>query len=190
VSVALVTQHAKDMCHIIFSSVVSLAVPYFSIFSHKRYYFRKSKLLNIKCVFFIFSTTLSKTFLILRRIRRDITINVHRSSCKMPDYSGQILMKIEFSRQMFEKYSNIKFRENPFSGSLVVPCRRTDRHDEANFRFSQFLRKAPKIVKWRHAFIQRVEFEPMIAEFKLPRCQYSQNISDRRRFNLFSGNQL
>jgi hypothetical protein len=28
-------------------------------------------------------------------------------------------MKIELSRQIFEKYSNIKFHENPFSGSQV-----------------------------------------------------------------------
>jgi hypothetical protein len=32
-------------------------------------------------------------------------------------YSCQILMKLEFSRQIFEKYSNMKFHENPSSGS-------------------------------------------------------------------------
>jgi len=51
-------------------------------------------------------------------------------------------MKLEFSRQIFENYSNIKFHENPLSGSWGVPCgrtdRRTDRHDEADGRFSQF----------------------------------------------------
>jgi len=35
-------------------------------------------------------------------------------------------MKLEFSRQIFEKYSNILFYENPSSGSRVVPCVRTD----------------------------------------------------------------
>jgi len=35
-------------------------------------------------------------------------------------------MKVEFSRQFLEKYSNIKFNENPSKGSRVVPCRRTD----------------------------------------------------------------
>jgi len=39
-------------------------------------------------------------------------------------------MKREFSRQIFEKSSNIKFHKNPSSGSRVVPCgqmvRRTD----------------------------------------------------------------
>ena len=40
------------------------------------------QLLNIKCVFF--STTFFGTFLIGRRIRRDIVINVETSSCKVP----------------------------------------------------------------------------------------------------------
>jgi len=35
-------------------------------------------------------------------------------------------MKIEFLRQILEKYSNIKFHKNPSSGSRVVPCGRTD----------------------------------------------------------------
>jgi len=35
-------------------------------------------------------------------------------------------MKLEFSRQIFEKYSNIKFHGNPSSGSRVVPCGRTN----------------------------------------------------------------
>jgi hypothetical protein len=35
-------------------------------------------------------------------------------------------MKVAFSGQIFEKYSNIKFRDNPFSGSRIVPCGRTD----------------------------------------------------------------
>jgi len=47
-----------------------------------------------------------------------------------------------FSRQIFEKYSNIKFHENPSRGSRVVPRGRTDRHDEVNSRFSQFCESA------------------------------------------------
>jgi len=31
-------------------------------------------------------------------------------------------MKLEVSQQIFEKYSNTKFNENPFSGTRVVPC--------------------------------------------------------------------
>jgi hypothetical protein len=58
-------------------------------------------------------------------------------------------MKLEFSGQIFEKYSNIKFHKNPSSGSRVVPCGRTDglthRQDEANSRFLQFLRTRLKM---------------------------------------------
>jgi len=36
------------------------------------------------------------------------------------------LIKIAFSRRIWEKYSNIKFNKNPCSGSRVVPCGRTD----------------------------------------------------------------
>jgi len=39
-------------------------------------------------------------------------------------YSFHILMKLQFPRQIFEKYSNMKFNENPYSGSRVVPCGR------------------------------------------------------------------
>jgi hypothetical protein len=35
-------------------------------------------------------------------------------------------MKLEFSVQNLEKYSNIKFHENPSSRSRVIPCGPTD----------------------------------------------------------------
>jgi len=48
-------------------------------------------------------------------------------------------MKLEFSRQMLEKYSNIEFHENLSSGTQVVQCGRTD---EPNDRVSQFCKGA------------------------------------------------
>ena len=59
-------------------------------------------------------------------------------------YSWQILTKLEFSRQMFEKSSNIKCHQNPSSGNRVVSCGRTDRHDEANSCFSRNFANASK----------------------------------------------
>jgi len=47
-------------------------------------------------------------------------------------------MKLVFSLQSFEKYSNIKFHENPSTGNSVVIRGRKDRHDEANSSFSKF----------------------------------------------------
>jgi hypothetical protein len=41
-------------------------------------------------------------------------------------YSCPVEMKLEFCRQMFEKCSNIKFRENASCGSRVVPCGQTE----------------------------------------------------------------
>ena len=81
-SVSLVIKHAKCMRHIILSSVASLAPPCFSTLSHKRHDFRKK--LNIKCVFGFSLQLLSETFLIIRRIQRDIVINVKTTSCKVP----------------------------------------------------------------------------------------------------------
>jgi hypothetical protein len=42
------------------------------------------------------------------------------------EFSGQILMKLEFSGQIFEKYLDIKFHENSYSGSQFGPYGRTD----------------------------------------------------------------
>jgi len=55
-------------------------------------------------------------------------------------HSCHILRKLEFSRQIFKKSSNIEFQEHVFIGSQVVLRERTDRQsDKANSRFLQFL---------------------------------------------------
>ena len=61
-------------------------------------------------------------------------------------YSCQMLMKLDISRQIFEKYSNIRFHKNPFSGRRVDPCGRTDRQTDMTkliVTFSNFA-NAPK----------------------------------------------
>jgi hypothetical protein len=45
-------------------------------------------------------------------------------------YYFGILMKLEFSRQIFEKSSDIKFHQNPSSGRRVVPCEQIDRRTD------------------------------------------------------------
>jgi hypothetical protein len=61
-------------------------------------------------------------------------------------YSRGILMKLEFSRQIFEESSNVKFHQNPSIGSRFVVCGqtngRTDGQEESNSRFSQFCERA------------------------------------------------
>jgi len=76
-----------------------------------------------------------------RRNERDINTNGHMCSSAVPVISRRIVIKREFSRQILEKYSNIKFHENPSNGSRCVPWGRTDRPDEANSRFSQFFER-------------------------------------------------
>jgi hypothetical protein len=82
VTIALVIQHAMRMRRIILSSVACLALPYFSTLSHKRHDF--GKVIESKMCVLIFSTTCVWKRLIIRRIQRDIIINVHMSSCKVP----------------------------------------------------------------------------------------------------------
>jgi hypothetical protein len=58
-------------------------------------------------------------------------------------YSCEILMKFEFSRELFfRKIPKCQIHENPSHGRRVVACGRTNRqedgHDEVNSRFSKF----------------------------------------------------
>ena len=83
----------------------------------------------------IFSTSFVKTLVVLKEfsdIGWEIYIDLH---VKYKNF-GQSLMELEYCRQIFEKYSNIKFRENRFSRNGVL-CERTDRFD-SNSRFPSF----------------------------------------------------
>jgi hypothetical protein len=68
--VALVTQHAMRMRHIVFCGLYGCTV-FFSTLSYKRRNFRKRILNEYGFVALIFSTDLSETLLILRRIQPD-----------------------------------------------------------------------------------------------------------------------
>jgi len=54
---------------------------------------------------------------------------------------SRILMKLEFSGHIFEKYSNIIFDESPSSGSRVVPCGQTDGQKDRRKKQILILRK-------------------------------------------------
>jgi hypothetical protein len=81
--------------------------------------------------------------------------NVYLTSCKVPHYSSQILMTVEFCGQIFKKYSNIKFHSNPSSGSRFLTCRQTDSHDEANGHFLNFVNMLKKLSHGYHVIISQ-----------------------------------
>jgi hypothetical protein len=100
------------ICGLFCSTIFFHIISYMAVFT--------KTLLNIKCVFW-FSLQFCLKHLIPRIILRDTIIYVSRSSCKVP-VTHQISIKLEFSWQIFDNYSNIKFHENRPIGSRVVPC--------------------------------------------------------------------
>jgi hypothetical protein len=138
VSVALITQHAKRMHRVVLSLVACPALQHFPTLSHKWYSFRKKKVIEHKYVFWFSLQLLSEIFLILKRIERDMYICLHAKYLVfLSDFNETWISSTDF-----REHSNIKFHENPSSGSRVVPCGWTDRCEEANSRFSKFCDRA------------------------------------------------
>jgi hypothetical protein len=113
----------------VLSSVACGAVRYFSTLSYKRHVFERKKVIDDKMHVFLYSLKLclKQTFLIRGRIERNMIKNICRSSREVPVILVRFFIKLEFSRQIFYKYSNFKFHDSPSSGSRIVPCGQTDR---------------------------------------------------------------
>ena len=109
----------------ILSSVACQSLKCSHILSQKGTIFERT-LLKIKCVLWFSLQMLSETLLILTRTERDITISVLLIFMYSTRYSCQILMTLEFSRQIFEKYPITKFYGNPSGRNRVVLCGRRD----------------------------------------------------------------
>jgi len=109
------------------SVACSAALQYFSTFSPKRHDFRKKKnVIEHKMYVLILSTTFDRNISHSKkkwgRDEKKCTLVFMQST----RYSTQILTKLEFSGQIFDKYSNRRFHANPSSGSRDVPFGRTD----------------------------------------------------------------
>ena len=68
----------------------------------------------------------SEIFLVLRTTERDMITSCILVFMSSASYSYQILKKYEFSRHIFEKISNVKFRKIRSSESRVVLCGQRD----------------------------------------------------------------
>jgi len=82
-----------------------------------------------------FSTVLFQTFLIQRRCERDMIKNVRWSYVKY-QYSCQAKIKLDFFRQILEKYSNIELRTSDHWEPIC--SKRTDGQTDVT-KLSRFL---------------------------------------------------
>jgi hypothetical protein len=137
----------------ILSSVAFPVVQYFCTLPQNSTIFRQ-KVIEHKMRVSSFCANLCETFLILRRIKRYMIKNVHRSFILL------YFNETETFSTDFPKFSNSKFHKNPSSGNRVVPhgltdeqtdSRQTDRHDEADSHFSHFSQRPWKLFPrtWR-----------------------------------------
>jgi len=89
-------------------------------------------LFNTKCVFCLSLQLLYKTCIILNRIKPDIFLNLHWSSCEVP----VMFVRLKLNRKFFNRCSkNTTISNFMRIYPVVVPCGQTDRHEEANIRF-------------------------------------------------------
>jgi hypothetical protein len=141
VSVSLVIYHAMCMCPIILvlSSVACLALPYFSILSHNWHYFQKKGTEHEMCVL-IFSKTFVCSISHSRRTEGNITVNVHRSACKIPVILVRFFWNLNFCNR-FAKIFKHKIWRKPIRWEHSCSMW-TDGHDEANNHFVQFCKPA------------------------------------------------
>jgi hypothetical protein len=154
-SLASATQHA--MCifpaqHYIPICGLPRSTIYFSHYLINSTIFGGKKLSNLN-VCLIFSTDLSETFLSLKRIQRDMIINVYRSSCKVP----VILVRL-YRNLIFWIFRKILKYQNSWKSTHTG--RETDerkdwqkRQDDVSSKFSQFCERAQKWTRLHHSWV-------------------------------------
>ena len=158
----LLIQRAKRMHRIVFSSVTSLAgfSIFFDIISQTARF--SEKLMNMKCGFWFSLQLLSKKCLILRRIQRDIVINVKTFPRKVHVILARFEWNFNLTDRVLKASSNMKFLQNLSSRSRVVPWGQTDiwQSKQSLFAILQTRLKIAKIWKqkvWKTARKSNIE---------------------------------
>ena len=135
-------------------------VPLYNIFPHyliSGKIFRKN-LLNTNCVFWFSLRCVSENFVIPRRNERGMNTNVCLSSCEVPFILFRSSWNLNFLNRFSKFPPNIKFHENPSSGSRIFPCGRTDM-TKLIVVFRNFANKPPKKGKFSQS-----RLDAMLAE--------------------------
>jgi hypothetical protein len=97
---------------------------------------------------------LPKTLLILRRIQRDVIINVHRSSCRVPVILFRLYSNFNFPYKYSKNLQILNFvKIRPIGADLFHADRQTYRHDAAHIRFSQFVKARNKKKECSYIYI-------------------------------------
>jgi hypothetical protein len=125
-AVALVVQNAMHMCHVILSSVASLALPYFSTLTHKWHDFQKNITEHTMCVL-IFSTTFIWN---ISHSKKNWVRYDHKSILVVmwsTRYSCQISMKLVFSNRFLKNTQISNFMKiHPVGAKLFHADEQTD----------------------------------------------------------------
>jgi hypothetical protein len=129
-------RRARGSCFIAICSL--FVVPYFSTLCHKRQDIRKIKrypTYNV-CFYFLYNS-----------IRKISHSKKYGSPCQVPIVIVR-LKKLEFSQQIFEKYSNIRFHWNPSIRSWIFSCgREMIDMTKLTVAFCNFA-NAPNVILW------------------------------------------
>jgi len=136
-SVAFVIQHTKRMRRIVICSLSGCNI--FSPLSHILQDFRKIKLFNIKCVFWLCIQTL-KQFLVwieCSEILSYVYLDLHvKYPLFLSDFSEIGIFWTDFRKCSYQiSWKSVLWEP-------IAPFERTDRHDEADVHFSQLCERA------------------------------------------------
>jgi hypothetical protein len=74
-------------------------------------------------------------------------------------------MKFEFSRQIFEKVSNIKFYQNPSSGNRVVPDGETDMKLIVAFR--NYAKARKNVIHKAQIIVEEMKYGSLVVPFRV-----------------------